>query len=137
LIGITDASVLQGRLVGINTSPTAVADTATTDEDSSVLIDVLANDTDPDTTDTLTVGSASIQSGLGTVSIAADDRSITYDPGTAYQYLASGQSATVEVLYEVTDGNGGTSSAVATVTVNGISSTNDVDSDLTGDGTSD
>jgi VCBS repeat-containing protein len=119
LIGITDASVLQGRLVGINTSPTAVADTATTDEDSSVLIDVLANDTDPDTTDTLTVGSASIQSGLGTVSIAADDRSITYDPGTAYQYLASGQSATVEVLYEVTDGNGGTSSAVATVTVTG------------------
>ena len=137
LIGITDASVLQGRLLGINISPTAVADTATTDEDSAVLIDVLANDTDPNTSDTLTVRSASIQSGLGTVSIAADDSSITYDPGTAYQYLATGQSATVEVLYEVADGNGGTSSAVATVTVNGISSTNDVDSDLTGDGTSD
>lgn len=137
LIGITDASVLQGRLLGVNISPTAVADTATTDEDSAVLIDVLANDTDPDTTDTLTVRSASIQSGLGTVSVAVDGSSITYDPGAAYQYLASGQSATVEVLYEVTDGNGGTSSAVATVTVNGTSSTNDVESDLTGDGTSD
>src|ERR1700694_1159304 len=41
---------------GVNDDPTAVADTATTDEDTATDINVAANDTDPDLSDLLTVG---------------------------------------------------------------------------------
>ena len=39
----------------VNEPPVAVADSATTEEDTPVTFDVLGNDTDPDEGDTLTV----------------------------------------------------------------------------------
>src|SRR5207244_4799143 len=77
---------------GVNDAPTANPDTATTDEDHSVTANVVANDSDPDTTDTLTVSAASISSGLSSVSFSGAD--VTYNPVTAYNYLAVGEHAT-------------------------------------------
>ena len=105
-------------VTGVNDGPTAVDDKATTDEDTAVTLSVLANDTDPDKTDRLTVTSAEIASGLSSVS--TDGTTVTYDPGTAYQSMAAGESATVEIAYAISDGNGGTTSALARVTVNGV-----------------
>ena len=75
----------------VNVDPTAVADTASTAEDSSVTIDVLANDTDPNASDTLSITNASITSGLGSVSIVGGQ--LQYDPGANYNSLADGESA--------------------------------------------
>jgi VCBS repeat-containing protein len=106
---------------GPNDPPTAVDDTATTDEDSVVVIDVLANDTDPDG-DPLTVTSFDATSASGAIISVAPDGSVTYDPsGSAtLQALNVGESADDTFSYTVGDGKGGSSSATVTVTVNGL-----------------
>jgi len=117
--GGTSSAVATVTVTGSNDGPTAVADTAATDEDSSVTFGVLSNDSDPDTSDVLSVTGAAISNGaLGSVTVEADGQ-LTYDPGSAYNHLAVGQSATVEITYQISDGHGGTASAVATVTVTG------------------
>ncbi len=125
--GGTSSSTATVTVTGTNDGPTANADTATTAEDVSVLIDVLGNDTDPDASDTLVVTAAAVTTGLGTASIESGQ--VRYDPGSAYNYLAVGESETVVITYSISDGNGGTSSSTATVTVTG---TNDAPV-LTGD----
>ena len=101
----------------VNDGPVAADDAAGTDEDSSVNIDVLANDTDVDG-DTLVVTGATVTSGEGSVTVEADG-SLTYDPGTSYNGLDDGETATVEISYDISDGQGGTDTATATVTVTG------------------
>lgn len=105
-----------------NQAPTAIDDFATTDEDSSVTIDVLGNDSDPDAGDFLTVTGAEITAGAGTVVVSSQNE-LTYDPGTAYDYLAVGETATVMVSYDIEDSNGGTDSAFVTITITGAAET--------------
>jgi hypothetical protein len=89
-----------------NPPPEAADDSASTDEDTPVNIDVLANDSDPDG-DALTVTSADAQNG--TVVIEADG-TVTYTPNPGF-------NGTDTITYEISDGNGGTSIATVTVTV--------------------
>uniref|UniRef100_UPI00355C2143 Ig-like domain-containing protein n=1 Tax=Ruegeria jejuensis TaxID=3233338 RepID=UPI00355C2143 len=97
-----------GRLLtaSANAAPDAVDDTANVDEDQSVTIDVLANDSDSDG------GVLSIQSvgqgQFGTVVIDGDQ--LTYTPDAD----ASGDDS---FSYTVSDGQGGTAVATVTVTV--------------------
>jgi VCBS repeat-containing protein len=116
--GGTSSSVATITVTGTNDGPTATVDIATTDEDAAVTFGVLSNDTDPDTSDTLSVTSASVTSGLGSVVVNLDN-TLTYTPATSYNSLAAGETASVEVTYAISDGNGGTSSSVATITVTG------------------
>ncbi|MBV7265915.1 Ig-like domain-containing protein [Erythrobacter ani] len=90
-----------------NPAPTAVNDTATTNEDAPVNTDVLANDNDPDG-DGLAVTLASAANG--TIVIEADG-TLTYTPDTDF-------TGTDTITYEISDGEGGTSTATLTVTVN-------------------
>ena len=106
---------------GRNDRPDAHRDTATTTEDSAVTVDVLANDTDVDASDSLTVVKARIFKGDGAVTINADN-TLTYDPGDAYKDLAEGETATVKILYKVSDGHrGGKDWAVVEIQVKGAS----------------
>ncbi len=98
-----------------NPAPLAVDDTATTDEDTPINIPVLGNDNDPDG-DPLTVTSASAPNG--TVVIEADG-TVTYTPNEDF-------NGTDTITYEISDGNGGTSTAIVTVTVNPINDDPDV-----------
>jgi hypothetical protein len=86
--------------------PTAVADTATTAAQTSVVVDVLANDSDPDGDAlTLTGVSAPVH---GTAAVA----------GTKVSYLpAAGFAGDDTFAYTVTDPSGLSASAVVTVTV--------------------
>lgn len=59
-----------------NSSPEVQDDEATTDEDSLVTIDVLANDTDPDQ-DAMTVGASGASHGTVVVN---EDQTVTYSP---------------------------------------------------------
>ncbi len=91
-------------------APTAVADTAEAPNDgSSVLIDVLDNDTsDPDGTQALTITSVT-QGSLGATVVIEDDQ-IRFT-------AAAGTEGTETFTYTITDSDGLTSTATVTVTV--------------------
>ncbi|UWR20910.1 cadherin-like domain-containing protein [Sulfitobacter sp. S190] len=89
-----------------NTGPNAVDDEAETDEDTTVIIPVLTNDTDPEG-DALSVTAAS--SDDGDVSIN-DDGTLSFTPAPDFN-----GSATID--YTITDGNGGSDTATVTVDV--------------------
>ncbi|WP_254508181.1 Ig-like domain-containing protein [Anatilimnocola floriformis] len=118
---------------GVNDAPTANIDENSTTENAAVTTNVITNDTDPDTTDVLSLVAASVQvtsitrsneaapaiMASGLVSMAGN--SITFTPGTYFDTLAVGETATVVIAYTVTDENepGLTSNSTLTITVNG------------------
>jgi|GEM_PF-1775746 len=109
-------SVTATHSLDINFAPVAVEDTATTDEETSVNVAVLANDGDPDG-DPLVISGVETTGTLGSVTNNIND--VTYDPGAAFQYLGSGESAADTFRYTITDGVF-TATATVTVTVTGI-----------------
>jgi hypothetical protein len=125
--GIANSAIVDPGGVAValdgNNLPVAVADEASTKENTSVVVNVLANDTDVDG-DTLMVNQA--VSGFGTVTILADQQ-LNYTPNPDFAGLDT-------VVYSITDGKGGTASAElvvdvfsnsAPVAVNDVASTND------------
>lgn len=75
-----------------NTPPNTNSDSGSSNEDSTLVLDVLANDSDPEG-DSLSLSNVVIDSGLGSVSIVANQ--VVYDPGSDYNHLANGDSETV------------------------------------------
>ncbi|MEM1429324.1 MAG: Ig-like domain-containing protein [Pseudomonadota bacterium] len=104
---------------GVNDAPVPVADTASTTEDTPVEIPaaaLLANDTDIDTGDVLTLTGIE---GAGTRgAVTFDGTTVTYDPNGAFDALPDGASATDTFTYAVTDG-AVTRIGAVTVTVSG------------------
>ncbi|MEP3225399.1 MAG: Ig-like domain-containing protein [Parasphingorhabdus sp.] len=89
-----------------NPGPTAVDDTASTDEDTAVTVNILANDSDPDGDD-LSVTAASAANGTVVIN---PDGSVTYTPNAGF-------NGTDTITYTMSDGEGGTSTAMVEVTV--------------------
>lgn len=114
----TDQATVTITVNGVNDDPDANDDAVSTGENTAVTVDVLANDTDVDTSDTHTVDAVEIASGLGSVSISGNQ--VHWDPGTDYDYLAVGESALVVIDYDMSDNNGGTDSAQLFITVDGV-----------------
>ncbi len=96
----------------VNDAPMAIADAITTDEDVTVNIAVLTNDTDVEL-DTLSVQSVT-QGTNGTVAI--NGTTVDYTPN-------SGFYGTDSFTYTTSDGNGGTDTATVNVTVNQLYTT--------------
>ncbi|MHA7840405.1 MAG: Ig-like domain-containing protein [Gammaproteobacteria bacterium] len=116
--GLTDNATVTLSVTGLNDTPIVEADNATTNEDTAVTIDVLANDTDVDTDDTLTLLDVDTSGTDGTVTISQDGTDIVYDPAP-YNSLGSGEIATDDFIYTVTDGMGDTATGKVTVTITG------------------
>ncbi|EMA3775304.1 Ig-like domain-containing protein [Vibrio cholerae] len=95
----------------VNTLPDAKNDIISTDEGHGVTIDVLANDTDAEN-ETLSISSASVIEGKGTVSIV--DGKLYFEP------VDNDFSGKVKIEYAVTDPQKGTSTAFVEVTVNPV-----------------
>lgn len=93
----------------VNDDPVAQADRATTDEDTPVNIDVLANDSDRDEDD-LTVTSASANNGDVVIE---DDGTLTYTPNPNF----NGRD---QITYTIEDGNGGSAQAFVGVRINPV-----------------
>ena len=92
-----------------NQPPVAVNDTASTFSGTPVIVSVLANDSDPDAGQTLTVTGTSAGPTNGVV-VVNGNGTITYTPNLGF--------AGVDVFtYAISDGHGGTASAVVTITV--------------------
>ena len=93
----------------VNSAPDAVNDSVTTDEDTSVSISVLGNDTDPNG-DSLSISSVD-QPAHGAAAINGTD--VTYTPTADF-------SGTDSFNYTISDGHGGSDSATVTVTVSAV-----------------
>ncbi len=113
----SDTGALVFHIAGVNDAPTANPNSATTDENAAILVDVLGNDTDVDTGAVLTVTGASAPAGQGTATVVSNQ--VQFDPGSDFDDLAVGQSEVVTVAYAISDEHGATSSSSLTVTVTG------------------
>jgi VCBS repeat-containing protein len=108
-------------VTGVNDAPRAAADSFTMGEDEGALdvtARLLANDRDPDRTDTLTISAVGNSSSGAAVTLSADGK-VTYDPGALFQWLGAGETATDTFHYTVRDTFGAQSHATATVTIQG------------------
>ena len=121
--GGTDTATVTLTITGVNDAPTAVADGYGTDEETAINIaagaGMVSNDTDPDTSDVLTVQSIDTTGTLGTVIVNADG-SFSYDPNGQFEALAVGETALDTFSYTVTDSNGGSDTATVTLTITGV-----------------
>ncbi|WP_139117486.1 Ig-like domain-containing protein, partial [Endozoicomonas atrinae] len=129
--GLTSDASVTITVTGTNDAPVATADIDTTQENNSISVDVIANDSDLDTSNRLSLSAASIATmtnnsdsqaiTLSTASISFSGNNVTFDPGTDFDYLAAGETATVLINYTVTDDDGTplTDSSTLTITVTG------------------
>ena len=110
----------------VNDAPTANNDAATTNENSSVSINVLANDTDPDTGDTFSVSSVT-QGAHGTVAVipaGPDAGKVSYVPNLNF-------NGTDTFTYKAKDSSNAESNvATVTVTVSNVNNSPVANNDL-------
>ena len=115
--GGTDRATVTFTVNGLNDTPVANDDSASVNEDASVTIDVLANDTDPDQNDVLSIVSAVAGSGA---SVAIVNGQLVYTADAdIFDLLDSGEQVSDQITYVIDDGHGATATAVVLVTVTG------------------
>lgn len=119
--GATVSTDFKINVANTNDAPTLpTGRTASTLENTALTLDVLSAAQDVDVGDSLTITSASVRSGFGSVFIR--DGKLIYDPTTApNQNIAAGDTRAVVIRYTVSDGKGGTATADIAVTVKGVS----------------
>ena len=101
-----DDAIVTVTVNPVQDPPVAVDDTAAVDEDETVTISVLDNDSDPDS-DPLTVTEATSDDGTVVIN---DDGTLDFTPNADF----NGEAV---INYTITDSNGGFDDAVVTVTV--------------------
>ncbi|EPH5597480.1 tandem-95 repeat protein, partial [Vibrio alginolyticus] len=116
---LEDEAQVSVTVNSVNDAPIASNDTTITEEDSSVTIDVLPNDTDIDG-DKLSIESASVPEAQGTVEIV--DGKLVFTPAENFHGDA-------EITYTVTDG-ALTDQATVNVTVNAVNDAPVVESSI-------
>lgn len=101
---------------------TAQDDEFDTDEESSILGNVLADNGNgiDEAPDFLRSGSVSLVSGPAGALVLDSNGDFSYDPSGAYQHLAAGESEVDSFTYEVEDADGDTNTATASITVTGV-----------------
>ncbi|MCG7637876.1 tandem-95 repeat protein [Alteromonas sp. CNT1-28] len=104
--GGTASGTVTINVTNVNDAPVASDDTASTNEDTAVVINVLANDTDIDN-DALSVSNVSATNGSAIVN---GDGNVVFTPAADYNGSAT-------VAYTVTDGNGGSDNASVSVAI--------------------
>lgn len=119
--GLTSDATVTVKIDQVNDGPTANSDTSVTDEDTSISIDVLSNDTDIDLDSELNIASENEKltivadgfSGVrhGTVSIV--DNKVVFEPENDF-------NGTVTFTYTVSDVSGATDTAEVSIVVNAI-----------------
>lgn len=92
-------------IVNGNTAPTTVNDSAAIDDRTSLLLDVLSNDSDPDG-NVLTLVSATAQQGM----VSVESNKLRYIPKTGFDGVDT-------VSYQISDGLGGEATGQASITV--------------------
>ncbi|KFE60960.1 internalin [Hyalangium minutum] len=122
--GGTDTATVTVTVSGANRPPVANDDNYTVAEDSgATVLDVLANDTTaPDTGETLTITAVTQPATGGSVTFTSSN--VSFTPAPNY-------NGTVTFSYAISDGNGGTDTAIVTVTVTAVPDCDAVDDTFT------
>lgn len=109
-------------VTGANDAPITADDSLTVGSDGTALIDVTANDFDPDTSDKFWVLYTSIQDTgtLGVVQQLSDGVTLSYDPAGAFDGLRAGEIATESFTYVTVDEHGAAHMASVNVTITGV-----------------
>ena len=115
--GGTSTGNVNVTVTAVNDDPVANDDSATVNEDESVIVEVLTNDSDIDG-DTISVDSFT-QGASGTVTDNGDG-TLTYAPNADFNGSDS-------FTYTISDGQGGANTATVNVTVNPINDTPTLD----------
>jgi hypothetical protein len=105
--GGTSAAVVTVTVLAPNASPRASTDRATTNLNTAITIDVLANDSDPDG-DALQI--IAISQPVSGITVLNSNQTITYTPNASF----SGRDP---FTYTISDGRGGTATGQVVVTV--------------------
>ncbi|MGG4776225.1 retention module-containing protein [Paenalcaligenes sp. Me52] len=118
----------------LNPPPEAADDHGTTEENTVLEVPkdkgLLSNDVDPDGDDLVVTGienadglsvapGTPIPGSNGGTLVVKPDGSYTFTPGTDFDYLAEGETTTVEFEYTISDGEGGTDKAKLVITITG------------------
>ena len=118
----------------VNTPPIAVADSFTTDESQIITGNVLNNDSDRDGDSLVVTAINGNSNNIGNQITLASGVTLTlnsngtfnYNPNSAFDELNQDETATDNFSYTISDGRGGTDTAVVTITINGIGSSNTI-----------
>ncbi|GAB5606513.1 hypothetical protein TK5_25940 [Sideroxyarcus sp. TK5] len=128
-----DAVGIEGLL---NRPPVANPDDITVDEDTAQtaipVSTLLANDTDPNTGDVISLAGFDAVSALGNTVAHDANGNLVLDIGQRYQSLAQGQTVTDTFGYTISDRKGETDSTLVNVTITGV---NDAPITVTDDAT--
>ncbi|CAB3698307.1 VCBS domain-containing protein [Achromobacter kerstersii] len=112
-----------------NTAPSALNDVSSGDQNAVQRGNLLTNDADPDgdplaivsvSGRPMTAGGVTVTGTNGGTFTVLPDGSYTFTPGTGFQNLPAGQTATTTISYTVTDPSGATSTATVEVTIVGV-----------------
>ncbi|WP_082389014.1 cadherin-like domain-containing protein [Celeribacter marinus] len=120
--GNEDTATVTVDVAPINDAPDAVDDADTTDEDTAITVDLLANDSDVDGDD-LTVVSASVPAEQGTL-VDNGDGTVTFTPAPDFNGEAT-------ITYTIEDEEGLQDTAVHTITVVGVNEDPEAEDDCT------
>jgi hypothetical protein len=107
--GGSDTATVNVTVISVNDAPDAVDDSATTDEDTAVTIDVLDNDSDVDGDGLILAGVTDGSHGT----VTNNGSSVTYTPDPDFNGLDS-------FTYTISDGNGGSDTVTVNVRVNAV-----------------
>ncbi|RDH80113.1 hypothetical protein DVS77_03765 [Mycolicibacterium moriokaense] len=119
--GHTDTATVTVTLKGVNDAPTAVNDEVNnpvSEDAGGTVIDVLANDVDPDHGDTKTITGVT-QGRYGTVTDNGDG-TLTYTPDSRADALAADEAQTDSFSYTMSDRSGATSTATVSISLIGV-----------------
>ncbi|MEL6440523.1 MAG: Ig-like domain-containing protein [Cyanobacteria bacterium J06621_8] len=133
--GNIDAADVTLEILGVADAPIAADDMATTDEDTATQINVLSNDSDPDSSSNelsisqikgvdVSIGSTVDLNSGASVTLNADG-TLTYDPSNSstLNLLNDGDVEEELFSYTVSDESGNSSTGDVTVTVTGVTDT--------------
>jgi sugar lactone lactonase YvrE len=122
---LCDKATVSLSISGVNVAPVAADDSATTPQDTPKIIDVAANDTDPNGN----LDPASVNTACGTCSAPSNgtltnngDGTLTYTPNAAY-------TGSDSFVYEICDSSGLCDTATVSITVNGTNDAPDAKDD--------
>ncbi|MEO0852759.1 MAG: choice-of-anchor Q domain-containing protein, partial [Cyanobacteria bacterium J06648_11] len=128
-----DIGAFESEPSGSNQAPDALNDAISTDEDTAFGGTVFADngsgaDSDPDGDIFSVIEVNEVAANVGTQIVLPSgalltlnaDGTLSYDPNGQFESLAVGDAIADSLTYTIDDGNGGTDTATATITVNGV-----------------
>ncbi|WP_198000024.1 beta strand repeat-containing protein [Gimesia alba] len=111
---------VQVTVTGVNDDPTVSApvESTTTEDDGSVDVDLLANASDVDANDTLSISAMTKTNTGNDGGISINGTTLTIN-SSFYNNLSFNESEVITYSYNIEDGNGGVVAQTATITING------------------